>query len=184
MSRECGHRGLRNLVLNQISNITPQSPPIAAKRQRRSAVRVRAGRNHRARNEPKAAVSKQRGQTEDRKWERNYEAMRPEIVEPAPKERRRYRRRRRKGSASEANERYIERLREREREQIIDVTPGATETHASSSPSPRAGQYLQPYSLEWYAERERRIAAGMKVKFMDRCAEWKIPRTCGLGFSP
>jgi hypothetical protein len=45
----------------------------------------------------RSASSEVRRQFEqDRKWERNYEAMRPEIVEPAPKERRRYRRRRRR----------------------------------------------------------------------------------------
>jgi hypothetical protein len=69
-----------------------------------------------------------------------------------------------------------------ERKEMIDVTPGVNETHASPPASPRAGQYLEPYSLEWHAERNRRIAAGMKVKFMEQCAERKTPWIAGLGF--
>lgn len=38
--------------------------------------------------------------------------------------------------------------------------------------------YLKPYSAEWMAERERKLAAGESVKFMDTCArgglEWEV----------
>lgn len=90
--------------------------------------------------------------------------------------------RRRRYSVTEANDRHHRELQERE--QIIDVTPGVNGTHASAPSSPRDGQLLEPYTLEWHAERNRRIAVGMKVKFMDRCAENKTPWVAGLGFPP
>jgi hypothetical protein len=115
----------------------------------------------------------------DSEWERNYEALRVEVIEPEPSGRRR---RRRRGSVTEANDRYLRKLYERK--QIIDVTPGANEAQASAPTAPRAGELLRPYSLEWHAERNRLIAAGMRVQFMDRCAENGTPWVAGLGFSP
>jgi hypothetical protein len=132
----------------------------------------------------RSASSESRRQFDrDSEWQRNYEGMQPgiEIIEPDPRERRR-RRHRRRESVYEANGRYRHGLYERE--QTIDVTPGANEKHPSSPAARRAVQLLEPYTLEWHAERNRRIAAGMKVKFMDRCAEDKTPWVAGLGFPP
>jgi hypothetical protein len=135
---------------------------------------------YRGRRRRSASTEARRQFEQDREWERSFEGMQAEILEPEPSGRRR--RRRRRNSVTEANDRHLRELYERE--QIIDVTPGANAAHASAPTSPRAGELLQPDTLEWHAERNRRIAAGMKVKFMDRCAEWKIPWTYGLGFSP
>jgi hypothetical protein len=113
----------------------------------------------------------------DSEWKQNYEALRVEIIEPEPSGRRR---RRRRGSVTEANDRYLRKLYERE--QIIDVTPGPNEARASASATPSSGQLLAPYTLQWHAERNRRIAAGMRVQFMDRCGKDGTPWVAGLGF--
>jgi hypothetical protein len=131
-----------------------------------------------------SASSEARRQFErDREWQKNYEGMQPgiKIIEPDRWERRR-RGRRRRESVYEANERYRRELYERE--QTIDVTPGVNEAPASAPAALKAKELLAPYTLEWHAERNRRIAAGMTVKFMDRCAEDKTPWVAGLGFPP